>query len=172
MKLFAFTVSALMLTSAIAAPAMKIETFELDGYKFESFNSSAKSLGNGAFELTINPGTSWPMIHIAPPAMPADADTVSITVQQIAPAGRSPRRIFIEYDPKKELGSEALQSVLSDNKPRVLTATLKKGVKFRRFSFNVNNPPAPVVLKVSNIKVYKNDPLQQAKKLKKRRCLR
>ena len=166
MKLFSFTVSALMLTSAVAAPAMKIEKFELDGYKFESFNSSAKSLGNGAFELTIKPGTSWPMIHIAPPAMPADADTVSITVQQIAPAGRSPRRIFIEYDPKKELGSEALQSVLSDNKPRVLTATLKKGVKFRRFSFNVNNPPAPVVLKVSNIKVYKNDPLQQAKKAK------
>ena len=89
MKFFAVTASALLLFSAAAA-APQIEKFELDGYKFESFNSSAKSLGNGAFELTINPGTTWPMIHIAPPVIPADANTVSITVQQIAPQGPAP----------------------------------------------------------------------------------
>ena len=96
MKFFAVTASALLLFSAAAATP-KIEKFELDGYKFESFNSSAKSLGNGVFELTINPGTSWPMIHIAPPAMPADADTVSIVKTNIS--AKAKLIIFFIFSP-------------------------------------------------------------------------
>ena len=151
--------AALLLCAAGQAFAdAKIEKFTLDGYQFESYLSSAKSLGNGEFEIVIGPAAGWPMIHITPPDLPPNANRTSITIQQIKPAGRAPKRIFLQYDPPKELGSEPLQQLLADGKKHTLTSSIKEGVRFRRFSLNAHAPDQPIVLRVSNIKAWCEDP--------------
>ena len=151
--------SALALCIAGTASAdVKIEKFTLDGYQFESYLSSAKSLGNGEFEITIGPGKGWPMIHITPPGLLPDANRTSITIQQIKPEGRAPKRIFLEYTPVKQLGSEPLQNLLADGKKHVVTSTVKEGVRFQRFSINAHAPEQPIVLRISNLKAWNENP--------------
>ncbi len=141
-----------------AVGAIEIKQFELDGFKFASFNVEVRSLGDGAFELTILPTPGqWPMIHIIPPELPKQATWACITLKQVYPEGATPKRLNLVFQPPAAASEVPLREVLADNRPHSFETALHAEAGFTHFSVNAHSNDDKIILRISNLKARRDD---------------
>jgi len=111
----------------------------------------------------------WVLAHLQFSAAESDSNFVAFTIEQVKPAGLSPKRIILQL--KTGIRGEAffnqdIRVKLRDNKPHRYSSSVPEGKKLNCISLIVDRPAAPVVLKISkivlekrNIKARKNTPL-------------
>ena len=160
MKKIFFALGSVMLFMLTAAA----NTVTFPGIKFINSRTSVKDMGNGVYEVTFPAGKGWPLIQIIPDNMPAQRDTVNITIQQIAPKGSLSYRIRLAMEPGNTSPNLQMTQILRDNKPHNFEIKANEGKKMTHFSIAAHMPDKEIKLLISNIKVTNSSTVKKAVK--------